>query len=287
MWPGAPRYDPCKRWGMRIPCLLMLGVAVVSGCSGSGTDDGGPASVRVSTDPAASGVGQEDDASHRSSQAGTDGGAPYDAGHADAATIDAGPACKKHLTVVFAVGTGAGAVASHSNGCWTVIDADGAANPQYRKCSTGKLVVQNPGAPNYAFDDTNPNAPLSSDQSFLGQCSFGAAGDGFEYMAYRGSWRLLTAPHINAYFAELYSTDQMIDDYFGLWPTTLSGQTVSPMINIGPNDPPTIKSSALKMCQRVADHGYFGVYNGAYKIGMGPTDARALALVAALDSCTL
>lgn len=278
---------------MRIPCLLMLGV--VSGCSGSGSgsDDAAPASAPASTDPVASGADSGagvhvDDAAAGSSHAGMEGGAPYDASHPDAAKIDAGgPACKKHLTVVFAVGTGAGAVASHSNGCWTVIDADGAANPQYRKCSTGKLVVQNPGAPNYAFDDTNPNAPLSSDQSFLGQCSSGAAGDGFEYMAYRGSWRLLTAPHIKAYFAELYSTDQTIDDYYGLWPTTLSGQTVSPMINIGPNDPPTIKSSALKMCQRVADHGYFGVYNGAYKIGMGPTDARALALVAALDDCTL
>ncbi len=280
--------------GIRLSPLLIL--SIMSALVACGASDG--SDIAASSDPAAivPTVPGKDPASGPQVEGANDGGtqtaepdagsASADAGHPDAAKA-AGPACKKHLTVIFAVGTGAGAVASHSNGCWTVVDADGAANTTFRKCSTSNFVVQNGSAPNFAFDDTNPNAALSSDQTFLTQCSAGATGDGYEYMSYRGSWRLLGAPQVKAYFAELYSTDQTIDDYYTLWPTTLNGHTVSPMINVGPNDPTTIHSAALKMCNRVADHGYFGVYNGAYKLGMGPTDARALALVSALDKCTL
>lgn len=221
-----------------------------------------------------------------------DGSSPNDGAtkdapaHHDAAPADSAPACKKNLTVVFSVGTGASAVLSHSNGCWAVVDADGAANHAYRKCSTSSFVVGNPQAASYAYDDTHPTRPLSQDQSFLAQCSSGATGTGFEYMAYRGGWRLLTAPRIDAYFAELYSSDATIDDYYALWQTTISGHTVSPMINIGPHDAATIESSGLKMCNRVATHGYFGVYNAAWQEGMTSTDARAVAIAKALNACT-
>jgi hypothetical protein len=187
---------------------------------------------------------------------------------------------------VFTVGTGASAVGSHSNGCWTVIDADGAANHAYRKCSTSNFVVENGNAASYAYDDTNPTRPLADDQSFLAKCSAGATGTGFEYMAYRGGWRLLTAPHLVAYFAELYSSDQAIADSYSLWQTTISGHTVSPMINIGPHDPATIEGSALKMCNRTPSRGYFGVYNAAWREGMAATDARAVAIAKALNTCT-
>lgn len=58
-----------------------------------------------------------------------------------------------------------------------------------------------------------------------------------------------------------------------------------------PDDPTTIASSSLTMCKRVDDNGFFGVYNGAYRTGMGPddptpTDPRALAFVSSLDKCT-
>ena len=200
---------------------------------------------------------------------------------------DAGPNCRKHLKVIFAVGTGAGAVDSLSNGCWSVIDADGSANRQFRKCSTSNFVVSNPSAPNYAYDDTNPTRALSQDQSFLSQCSSGATGDGYEYMAYRGgAWRLLTATRMRAYFAELYSSDASVADYLAQWPRTLSGHTVSPMINIGPNAASTIQSAASSMCTPLSDGGYFGVYNGAWQDPMPATDARARALATALNRCT-
>ena len=203
-------------------------------------------------------------------------------------TPDAGPNCRKHLTVVFSVGSGAGSVDSLSNGCWHVVDADGAANRQFRKCSTSTFVVQNPTAPNYAYDDTNPTRALTQDQNFLSQCASGATGDGYEYMAYRGgAWRLLTATHMRAYFAELYSSDTTVDDFFSNWPRTLSGHTVSPMINIGPNAASTIQTGAGNMCTPLADGGYFGVYNGDWRNPMPATDARARALATALNRCTL
>jgi hypothetical protein len=289
--------------GMRIFSLAVALASASIACSGGsgGSGDGEPAGPAPGDDAspaeAAAGVdaagGEPADASPPHDAGGAtdaaaphDAGAGHDAGHDAVAPHDAAPACKKQLTVVFAVGTGAGSVASLSNGCWTVIDADGAANPQYRKCSTSSFVVKNGGAPNYAYDDTNPSRPLSEDQNFLSQCASGATGVGFEYMANRGGWRLLTAPHMAAYFAELYTSDTTIADSYSLWQTPISGHTVSPMINIGPNDPATIDSAAQKMCARVDDKGYFGVYNGDWQNGMSATDARAKAVAHALDVCT-
>lgn len=295
---------------MRIFAVATVFLAAGSACSGgsAGPGDGeptGPSLDDASPAEAATGVdaggGAAADASPGGDAGGAsdaaaahDAGADHDAaGHADAAAPhdaapphEAGPACKKHLTVVFAVGTGEGSVASLSNGCWTSIDADGAANPQYRKCSTSSFVVKNGGAANYAYDDTNPSRPLSEDQNFLSQCASGATGIGFEYMANRGGWRLLTAPHMVAYFAELYTSDTTVADSYSLWQTPISGHTVSPMINIGPNDPATIDSAAQKMCARVDDKGYFGVYNGDWQNGMSATDPRAKAVANALNVCT-
>lgn len=208
---------------------------------------------------------------------------------------DAAPdPCKKHLTVLFAVGTGAGALKSHATSCWSVLDADGSANKSFRKCSTSTWTVQNDAAPNYAFDDTNPNAPLTEDQNFLKQCASGATGDGYEYMAYRGSWRLLyPATHLRAFFAELYAGDGDIDDY---WPSAyvnnsqLASHTVYPMINIGPTNVASpaskIKSDSVAICKTIEDGGMFGVYVGTWNQSMTSTDPRIVALAAALDSCT-
>jgi hypothetical protein len=170
------------------------------------------------------------------------------------------------------------------------VDADGGEpNSPFRKCSTvgpNGYVVHNATAPNYAYDDTNPTVLLSKQQNFLNTCASGATGDGYEYMAYRGGWRLMTAPGMKAYFGELYTTDLTVDDSYSLWATTVNGHTVSPMINIGPNQPMTIHDGALKMCNRVANNGYFGVYNGDWRNAMNSTDPRAVALSKALNECT-
>ena len=202
--------------------------------------------------------------------------------------------CSKHLTVLFAVGTGAGALKSHEGACWSVLDADGSANKSWRKCSTSTFVVQNASAPNYALDDTNPNVPYSDDKNFLDQCAAGATGDGFEYMAYRGSWRLVfPANHLKAFFAELHAGDGDVDDN---WPQNyvnnaqLANHTVYPMINIGPtnvsNPAPTIKTDGLSICKTIKDGGYFGVYVGTWNQPMADNDPRIVALASALDTCT-
>jgi hypothetical protein len=226
------------------------------------------------------------------------GSDPDATGEGSAPPPDAGPVCTKQLTVLFAVGTGAGSLASHQNGCWTVVDADGAANNQYRKCSTSDWMVKNPSAPNYAFDDMNPNDSLGMDQSFLQSCSAGATGDGWEYLAYRGSWRLVfPANHLKAFFAELYTSDAHVDD---LWFTQgvyqgngqLGAHTVYPMINIGPVPTPpglsaTIENDGLAICKTINNNGYFGVYVGAWNQPMPANDPRVVALASALDSCTM
>lgn len=202
--------------------------------------------------------------------------------------------CSKHITVLFSVGTGAGSLASHAGACWSVIDADGAANKQWRKCSTSNFVVGNPTAPNWAFDDTNPNAPLGDDQNFIAQCASGATGDGYEYMAYRGAWRLLFPEnHLRAFFAELHAGDGDVDDN---WPSAyvnnsqLANHTVYPMFNIGPtnvsNPAPTIKTDGLAICKTIKDGGMFGIYVGTWNQPMSSTDARIVALASALDTCT-
>ena len=213
----------------------------------------------------------------------------------DASTEAAAPdPCAKHLTVLFAVGTGAGSLKAHATSCYDVLDADGAANKQFRKCSTSNWVVGNPSAPSYAFDDTNPNAPLTEDQNFLKQCASGATGVGFEYMAYRGSWRLIfPANHLKAFFAELHAGDGDVDDN---WPSAyvnnaqLANHTVYPMINIGPtnvsNPAPTIQKDGLAICKTIKDGGYFGVYVGTWNQPMPQNDPRIVALASALDACT-
>ena len=234
----------------------------------------------------------EDAASAPAADAAVD--APYDAPEDVAPDAPPPDPCAKHLTVLFAVGTVAGSLAAHATSCYTVLDADGAANKQFRKCSTSSFVVSNASAPNWAFDDTNPNASLSQDQSFLQQCAAGSTGVGFEYMAYRGSWRLLyPATHLKAFFAELHAGDADVDDN---WPSAyvnnaqLANHTVYPMINIGPtevaNPASKIQKDGLAICKTIKNGGYFGVYVGTWDQPMPKTDPRILALATALDTCT-
>jgi hypothetical protein len=280
---------------------LVLGVLGVYGCSDA-SDAVGDAPPALD----AQGGGTSNDGAPVTTSPGADAdagaGAASDAGHGgDAAKpdahVDAGPSCAKHITVVFSVGVGAGALESHSNGCWTVIDADGAANHKFRKCSTSNFQVGNPTGDNYSYDDTNPSRPLSEDQTFLSQCSAGATGDGFEFMAYRGSWRVLGAPHLKAYFAELYgdaTTDvdsllSMSGVYTGN-AQLAAHSNVYPMINIGPpasaNLENHIGATTLALCKKIANQGYFGTYVATWPAGLAANDPRTLAVANALDKCT-
>lgn len=274
-----------------------------AGASPSSTGAGGDEDAPTGTLPDASAV----DVGAQGPDAGGTGGGASDSGKSGSGDSgkpsDGGggkdaPSCAKHLTVLFSVGTGAGSLASHATtGCWDVIDADGAANKSWRKCSTGNYMVVNASAPNWAFDDSNPDAPLAQDQSFLAQCASGATGDGYEYLAYRGSWRLMfPANHLRAFFAELHASDSDVDDN---WPSAyvgnaqLANHTVYPMFNIGPRNDPSpqttlakIKNDGIAICKTVKDGGFFGIYVGTWDQPMPDNDPRIVALANALDTCT-
>ena len=275
-----------------------LGLALgVYGCSSASEAEDAPPPAAETQEGGASSTEGTPAAPSMPSESVSDAGP----GHADSgkpdAHVDAGPSCAKHITVVFSVGVGAGALDSHSNGCWTVVDADGAANHKFRKCSTSNFQVGNPLADNYSYDDTNPQRALSQDQTFLSQCASGATGDGFEFMAYRGGWRLLGAPHLKAYFAELYgdatndvdSLLSMSGAYTGN-AQLAAHSNVYPMINIGP--PATahlenhIGATTLALCKKIADNGYFGTYVATWPDGLAANDPRTLAVANALDKCT-
>lgn len=207
--------------------------------------------------------------------------------------------CGKQLTVIFTVGV-PGVSKIKTNGCWKPVITDGAATKTFRKCSTTTFkVTNNPTAPNWAYDDTNPTHNATKEQTFFNACSKDATGDGYVFMAYNNGWRVPTAPGVTvkAYFAELYtSTMTDIDSHYaqkGVYTnnTTLSKRTdVYPMINYGP--PASAKLEAkvgtetAKLCATVRDGGYFGLYNADWQNSMPADDPRLSAVEKALDDCT-
>jgi hypothetical protein len=269
---------------------LLVGAAACSDASSSPA--GEPPPLGTENAPTASDGG----AAAPATPAVTDG-PPTDVVAVPAGAADAGPSCAKHLTVVFSVGVGAAGLATHTNGCWTVIDADGAANHKFRKCSTSNFQVGNPQAANYSYDDTNPTRPLGQDQGFLSQCAASTTGDGYEFMAYRGSWRLLGAPNLRAYFAELYGdatndVDSLLSSsgvYNGN-AQLAAHKNVYPMINIGPPASAHLENhigaTTLALCKKIADHGYFGTYVATWPSGLPANDPRTLAVANALNKCT-
>lgn len=269
-----------------------------AGVGGSGSTGGLGGFSGSGTAGAAGAVATGGNSGSNAGAAGTSAGAAGSAAAGAAGSAGASAVCSKHLTVVFSVGTGASATASLSNGCWTVVDADGSANKSFRKCSTSNFTVKNADAPNYAYDDTNPLRPLSQDESYLAECAKGATGDGYEFLAHRGGWRLLHADHLRAYFAELYgdATNDVasLEGVAGVYPDAPEFKAhaghVFPMINIGP-DPAAgldekIGAVTKKLCATIPDGGYFGTYVATWDKPMKADDARVKALAHALNVCT-
>jgi hypothetical protein len=206
------------------------------------------------------------------------------------------PQCGKKITVISTVGV-PGASKFQTNGCWNVIVTDGSAVKAYRKCSTSDFVVHNATGISYAYDDTNPQHSLTQEKTFLAKCASGATGDGWEFMAYRAGWRLLGAPRLKAYFAELYGSS--MTDIDSLWyvngvyknnAVLAKHADVYPMINFGTpktsNLHTKMGAEALKICKTVKDGGYFGIYNAAWREGMPAGDPRLVAFQNAMNACT-
>lgn len=200
------------------------------------------------------------------------------------------PRCKKRLHATFAIYTYL-ANDLASNGCWvperTTQDDD------YRACHSDGEIERSKGS-RFFYDDTNPRNALSTEKARVARCAKGAD-LGFEYLAYRDvRWRIVRAPHVAAYFAELYTDDTRIDDLWydrGVYRgnATLAKHTrVAPMLNVAPYPPRytprEIEKEILKVCAHVKNHGFIGLYEWHFPLSH---DSPYLAAVEkALNRCT-
>lgn len=280
------RYLKC----VRISLLCLVTLVGLAACADQ-TNDPAPF---VPADPAAapsSTVEPTEPAPAPDASASTSAGDDDDddAGAHDAPVVTPTSTCTKMLTVILTVGV-PGLSKWKTNGCWKPVVTDGAAVSSFRKCSTSTFkVANNPTAPNWAYDDTNPTHDATTEKNFFAACSNGATGDGYVFMAYNGGFRYLDALTVKAHFAELYtSTMTDIDSHNGV---SFGAHTdVYPMMNFGPpasaNLQAKVGTEAKKLCATVKTNGYFGLYNASWQDGMAADDARLTAVEQALDACT-
>ncbi|MEO7111249.1 MAG: hypothetical protein ABI183_12495, partial [Polyangiaceae bacterium] len=200
------------------------------------------------------------------------------------------PRCKKRLTVTFAVYTYL-AKELGSNGCWTAENT--VSDPDFRDCHINGTVVHRSGT-KWFYDDTNPYNALASERLRVERCAKGEK-RGFEYLAFRDSrWRIVRAPHVSAYFAELYTSDATIDDLYydsGVFRGNAAlrkNKRVAPMLNVAPYPPrysaAEIERQILKVCGHVKNHGYIGLYEWHFPLKEGSTYMTTIER--ALNRCT-
>ena len=208
-----------------------------------------------------------------------------EAGSSDVSTPP--PACRTHVTLTVALYTGTQNPGEDgvpdSNGCWSY-ERVAKFSAAWRVCISSDEVSHPEGA-RWVFDDTNPRNDRATEQADITRCANGVAGSGYVYMAARDGlgWRRTGVGHVAAYFAELYSSQDTVDDLFGEWSRQTS--VGAPMVNVGIERTTTsnIHDSVLRACRQVHDGGHVGIY-----VYPTPLDgARARAVVDALNECTI
>lgn len=163
--------------------------------------------------------------------------------------------------------------------------------------------------PNRVYDDTNPNIPLSTDQSYIQSCvslPWPDANGGLyaEYMAPRSStcstscWREVSAGYpVKTYYAELYAGADRVANLFSNWQNyTQSGigpGTVAGTINISPfiyqyynglyHDWSALSNWIVNLCNATPSGNYLSVYGGG---GMTVAGTAEQTIINAMNSCT-
>lgn len=138
--------------------------------------------------------------------------------------------------------------------------------------------------PNWLYDDTSPRHALRTERSKIANCAAGRAGLGYEAMARRnGAWRRAAPAGVqtNRFYAETYSGDTAVDDYFRLWAANPS--IGRPVINIGPASPGTTYSAVFHLCRSVRSGRYIGIYS---KTPVSPANGKLTRVENALNACT-
>ncbi len=198
--------------------------------------------------------------------------------------------CKKRIHATFAIYTYL-SDNMKDNGCWTAERTT--QDDDFREChSDGDIKRAN--GDEFFYDDTNPYNALSTEKLRVERCAKGER-RGFEYLAFRDSrWRIVRAPHVAAYFAELYTSDETIDDLYydrGVFrgnDALRKNKRVAPMLNVAPYPPRystrEIEKEILKVCGHVKNHGYIGLYEWHFPLTEG--SAYMTAIERALNRCT-
>jgi hypothetical protein len=198
--------------------------------------------------------------------------------------------CKKRIHVTFAIYTYL-TNNMKNNGCWTAERTT--QDDNFREChSDGD--IKRAGGDDFFYDDTNPYNSLATERARVARCAKGEK-RGFEYLAFRDSrWRIVRAPHVSAYFAELYTSDATIDDLYydsGVFRSNAAlrkNKRVAPMLNVAPYPPrystSDIEREILKVCGHVKNHGYIGLYEWHFPLSEGSTYMTTIER--ALNRCT-
>lgn len=177
-------------------------------------------------------------------------------------------------------------------------------------CSRVSSTTYGSGA-NRVYDDTNPNIPLSTDQSAIQACvSYPFSPpppNGGLYAEYMGSksstcttgcWREVTAGYpIKTFYAELYAGQDRVANLISNWENyTESGigpGTVAGTINISPfiynygnglyHDWTALRNWVVRLCNDTPSGNYMSIYGGG---GMTVAGTAEQQIIDAMNSCT-
>jgi hypothetical protein len=225
------------------------------------------------------------------------------------APVSTAVACTRNVTVLIQVYQFFSEPSS--NGCWGY-------NRSYQNAGQGMnnwTICLRDGShlgsgPNHVYDDTSPAQALSGENSRINGCGnlYG------EDMARRSQltsenwctnhgypnpcWRRNAASvSVARYFAELYSDDSSVDNYYPAWTATGNGANptnsfgiwnIRPIVfnNVGTTS--TLFNKVVGMCQIAAAHGgYFSIYAGAAVSGaLTVTQTDVNTFSSAMNSCT-
>ena len=123
-----------------------------------------------------------------------------------------------------------------SNGCWSyerVVQANWRIRHYDGSVSgTGR---------NWVYDDTSPLHDLRTETSRITSSASGRS-YGYDFMARRnGAWRRLDLNGVvTRFFAETYSSDSTVNDYWSYW--VANPRIGRPMINVGPASNATVRA---------------------------------------------
>ena len=139
--------------------------------------------------------------------------------------------------------------------------------------------------PNWIYDDTNPvHLPLSAEKANVARCAAGGGPLGYEAM-YRksGRWRRVAPARvrITRFYAETYSSEQAVDDYFAAWQANRG--IGRPLINVGPASAGRTYAATYRACRAIGSGTYVGVYSSR---PVTAANGKLTAIQKAFKDCT-